>query len=190
MSDFDIASLSNLAPPKYLCQKCLALDSIEITDAQQAVCQVCKVEYIATEGVNDHEVYLKAAGYSIEIDNVLDYTMQLASINSDFGKPRIVYPPLRILLRTLNSARVFVHFVSYGIDTMLLGALKTIAQKVDVRGIVSGESNSYVLGELEGLNFANRYIFEAPKLKIKQAKKSASAKFHLHAFRKVKCGLA
>lgn len=48
----------------------------------------------------------------------------------------------------LASAKKFVHFTTYKISHVFIGSLKTVAQKIPVRGIVSGMDQNSTLEEL------------------------------------------
>lgn len=55
---------------------------------------------------------------------------------------------MRALLEAFSSARYFIHFTTYGISAMLLGALKLASLRVGVRGIVSGVKNDTMAKEI------------------------------------------
>jgi hypothetical protein len=61
----------------------------------------------------------------------------------------------------LSEARSFVHFISWGITQLMIGALKVTAQRVPVRGIVSGSVGEQIMCEVD--DFKN----ESPNLDIK-----------------------
>ncbi|HEX9868359.1 MAG TPA: phospholipase D-like domain-containing protein [Candidatus Tectomicrobia bacterium] len=76
------------------------------------------------------------------------------------------YTPLRGLLKALSVARKFVHFTTYGgIPHLLIGALKVTAQRVRVRGIVSGAKGE-MLSEGTASELTN-YGEEAPDMHVK-----------------------
>jgi phosphatidylserine/phosphatidylglycerophosphate/cardiolipin synthase-like enzyme len=76
------------------------------------------------------------------------------------------YTPLHGLLKTLSIAQKFVHFTTYGgIPHLLIGALKVTAQRVHVRGIVSGTKGE-MLSENTVSELTN-YRDEAPEMHVK-----------------------
>jgi phosphatidylserine/phosphatidylglycerophosphate/cardiolipin synthase-like enzyme len=78
----------------------------------------------------------------------------------------MAYTPLRGLLKALSIAQKFVHFTTYGgIPHLLIGALKVTAQRVRVRGIVSG-ARGEVLSEGTVSELTN-YRDEAPEMHVK-----------------------
>ena len=61
------------------------------------------------------------------------------------GGPGIgAWPPLKALLASLSEAQKFVHFMTYGIHPLLIGALKVTTQRFWVKGIVSGAEGEVV----------------------------------------------
>jgi phosphatidylserine/phosphatidylglycerophosphate/cardiolipin synthase-like enzyme len=55
---------------------------------------------------------------------------------------------MRALMHALQHAEHFVHFTTYGISALIVGALRLTAQRVTVRGVVSGVRNEAMLREL------------------------------------------
>jgi phosphatidylserine/phosphatidylglycerophosphate/cardiolipin synthase-like enzyme len=133
-------------------------------------CPVCGVEYFR-EGLNHSGFvgkYLQEQALEIKFDNLIDHSRTLAEIAH---KSRLYpttqnpdtwddYSPMRSLLLALSNAKQFVHFISYGISDMFVGALKLTAQRVCVRGIVSN-ANERQIEEL------TEHRDEAPQLYVK-----------------------
>jgi hypothetical protein len=103
------------------------------------------------------------------IDNIIEHGKRLALISRKiqiqkekerYPQQREKYPPMRGLLMALIEARSFVHFTSWGITQMMIGALKVAAQRVPVRGIVSGNIGEQIMCEVSD------YKHEAPNLEI------------------------
>ncbi|MDX2162734.1 MAG: phospholipase D-like domain-containing protein [bacterium] len=168
MPGFDIESLLRFAPPEYLCERCCALLPALPQTMPQGIsapivrCPSCGVQYIPTDDYPFPGEYLAARGRRVNFQELYAHTRELARIGRDM---RLAmqgqapgYPPMRGLLEALNSAQQFVHFTTYGISALLLGALKLAAQRVDVRGVVSGVKNEGVYKEL------TEYREEAPRL--------------------------
>lgn len=157
---FDIDSLLRFAPPAYLCERCHAL----LVDVGRVVCPVCGVQYIATDKYPMPGAYLRAKGLELHYKDLIEHSQQLARIarrtRESLLSPRGQYPPIRALFEALQNAEKFVHFTTYGISVLILGALKLTAQRVDVRGIVSGIKHEAVLREI------TEHQDEAPRLKL------------------------
>jgi hypothetical protein len=146
MSGFDIETLHDFTPPKLHCERCLAI----FTDAKpfgwppsrtKLVCPVCGVEYLPTETYSAWRLdeYLPSvAGLSTRTaDDPIKHARALAGISMRLRTREEKFPPIRALLLAVSSAASFVHFVSFGISVVLIGALKIVAQRVPVRGVIS-----------------------------------------------------
>ena len=168
MANFDLSTLLGFKPPRYLCKKCLAiLTSAPVATKQvHPACTACKVTYEPTDEYTSYQVeeYLAVQGLEIKFADALSHGRSLATIartlkhgNYPGDTPA---PPLRVLLRALRTAKHFVHFSTFGLSHLLLGALKIVAQQVPVRGIVSNADAS-LLSELKD------FTGEAPKLETK-----------------------
>lgn len=177
MQSFDITSLLRFTPPKYLCEKCYALWLKKPYDYKttSAKCPVCGVKYLQTKEFSAWHIdkYLKFQNLDIQFDNLIEHSRKLAQIAdltqvflASSGKEWPSYSPIRALFEVLLNAEKFVHFTTYGISHMFLGALKMAAQRVDVRGIVSNVEGS-MLQEL------TEYGDEAPKLNVKIFERSS-----------------
>ncbi len=169
-TSFDIDSLLRFRPARYLCEKCFGLLAHAPEDAKSntARCPLCGVIYVPTEEyANSWDVgrYLDEQGFGLRLDNLIEHSRHLAEIanrcRQALALPRsdVAYHPLSGLFECLLHARKFVHFVSYGISHMLLGAIKMTAQRVPVRGIVSNVEE----GMIEELT---KFPKEAPLLKV------------------------
>jgi phosphatidylserine/phosphatidylglycerophosphate/cardiolipin synthase-like enzyme len=183
---FDIASLRAFAPAQYQCQKCLGLltygDEVITRNNQNATCPICHVGYLPTKHFSDWERYIKRYSETHEssclnTQEALTQAQQLAQIAEHMGfyqqqifqvggRFDMAYTPLRGLLKALSVARAFVNFTTYGsIPHLLIGALKVTAQRVPVRGVVSG-SKGEMLSENTVSELTN-YREEAPKMDVK-----------------------
>jgi hypothetical protein len=160
VQSFDLDSLLGFTPPQYLCERCYGLLG-EVNGA----CPVCGVRYVATGAFATSGEYLAQQGLALHYDDLIDHCRTLAQIarrtRETLVVPQADYPPMRALLEGLMNAERFVHFTTYGISALLLGALKMTAQRVDVRGIVSGVKTETMLREL------TEYQGEAPRLNIR-----------------------
>jgi len=167
---FDIEAFLKFNPARYHCQKCLALwkdphGGCEFNrDARFMKCRVCGVRYIPAEGYSVYRIgeYLsrEAAQPLSGVKDIISHGTGLATISSTFKRARADYPPFRSLLQAFLHARSFIHFTSWGISQVTLGALKLAAQYVPVRGIVSGNIGENTISEVTD------YKDEAPDLMI------------------------
>jgi hypothetical protein len=95
------------------------------------------------------------------IENIVDHAQRLAAISRIMRTAPERYTPLRALFMALAEARSFVHFISWGITQLMIGALKMASQHVTMRGVVSGNVGEQILCEV------NDFQEEAPYLDIK-----------------------
>lgn len=167
MPSFDIDSLLHFAPPEFICERCCALLTHVSRAKAPLTCPVCGVAYVPTEDYPHPAEYLAARGCAVQFDGLIEHSRELAKIASALrhslhAKPNTnTYPPMRALLETLNSAQQFIHFTTFGMSALLLGALKLAAQRIDVRGIVSGIKHESMFREL------TEFPDEAPRLKAR-----------------------
>lgn len=172
MSNFDIGTLLDFKPPKLLCEKCKALlyDIPYSWEKQIAWCPVCKVQYLPSEKFEIYQVskYLETTGNIIAFENPIAHGQQLAAIAHYFNKRDQDYPPMRALFESLNSAKQFVHFTTFGLSHILFGALKLKAQSIAVRGVAANIHSDFV-SELKD------FPSEASKLEIQVFKRNLPA---------------
>jgi hypothetical protein len=143
MPGFDIASLLRFAPPRYVCERCCAL-----LPRMEGRCQVCGVEYIITDEFPTFAEYFAQRGLVLDYHDVIAHSQRLARIAVHLRDSHAAYPPMRALMHALQHAEHFVHFTTYGISALIVGALRLTAQRVTVRGVVSGVRNEAMLREL------------------------------------------
>jgi phospholipase D-like protein len=166
----DIISLLNFQPPQYLCAGCLCLledfEGLEFLESPKGIrCEICGTKYLPTEAYDTYQIreYLDFKGLGLRFRDPIRHSQGLArvatSLREGRGQDLLPYPPLRALFEALQEAECFVHFVTFGISHILLGALKAAAVHVPVRGIVSGVDEA-VLDEL------TKFRHEAPRLEI------------------------
>lgn len=160
MQRFDIASLLRFTPPQYVCERCCAL-----LVHMDGICPVCGVEYIITDEFPTFTEYFRQRGLTIQFHDLIEHSQRLARIARQlreyYGGQQTDTPPMRALLASLQTAERFVHFTTYGMSALLLGALKLTAQRVEVRGIVSGVKTEVMMREMTD------YQNEAPRLAMR-----------------------
>lgn len=141
MSNFDIITLLNFTPPRFLCEKCQAILFKAPYDLKEetAKCSVCGVKYTTTENYTFHQVgnYLSKKGLSVKIENPIEHGKKLAGIAYRLGKAESSYPPMKALFEAIDSAQHFIHFTTYGLSYSIYGALKLKAQSISIKGIAS-----------------------------------------------------
>lgn len=164
MTGFDLDSLLHFTPPEYLCENCYAVLR-PTPDVKVGRCPVCQIYYAPTAEFPRCADYLASKGLAMRLDDPLAHAQTLAQIarqaRTALSLPDHEYPPLRALLAALADARQFVHFTTFGISALLIGALKVIAQRVPVRGVISGVKHETLQRELTG------YHDEAPLLDLR-----------------------
>ena len=133
-NNFDITTLLNFEPPEFLCNNCTHIfGRSEVQDFAFDLdwlrCPLCGKHYI-----NEEEFH-----YVKFDDNIFEHSRELANFAHLMEKSLKdkKTPPLGILLKVLLSAQCFIHLTSYGMSHALLGVLKILSQKVDIRGLVS-----------------------------------------------------
>ncbi len=151
MQPFDIDSLLRFAPPHALCERCCALLT-SIPDALPYRCPVCGVMYLPTDDYPTAGHYLEARGLSMALADPVAHAQKLALLarraRASLNGQTTDYPPMRALLEALNTAQRCIHFTTFGISAFLLGALKLAAQRVPVRGIISGIKRDEIYRDL------------------------------------------
>ena len=148
MRTFDIEALLHFQPPEYLCERCLALLSVGERDGATVRCPACGVAYLPTDEMPSCARYLAARGLHVGLRDPFAQARRLARVAQQVRALDASYPPMRALLEAVSAAERFVHFTTFGISAMLLGALKLAAMRVDVRGVVSGVKRDELYREM------------------------------------------
>ncbi|MBN1200605.1 MAG: hypothetical protein JXJ20_01995 [Anaerolineae bacterium] len=186
MTGFDIRGLVDFNPPQYLCQKCYALlrgadlkPYFEKDVWASLTCPICElltyeaglhISETVTEQWEVFRTYLREKGLTLTDVTTIEHARALAQIAIALQNGQ---SPLRSLFLALSSAKQFVHFVTWGISNEMIGALKVIAQRVAVRGVVSGldRRNTW---DKQKINTLIKHSDEAPLLQIAIMTKSES----------------
>src|SRR5262245_23699275 len=140
MPKFDIDSLLEFSLPTHMCEKCCALHPLRRPLGDEPTCQVCGVRYLPTEDFKAHQVglYLRQGPQTrVRFKAPITHCQALAQTARLIRQPLDWFPPLRALLTAFGQAEQFIHFTSFNISHVLIGALKMAAQRVKVRGVVS-----------------------------------------------------
>lgn len=133
---FDIRSLIDFKPATFRCERCLALLHRDkwMEWWEDSRCPHCDVEYMtSTREYVDR--YLRREGLETQFDDLTGHARLLARLGMLPSTP-----PIRLLNQALGRAAAFVHFISWGIDPQMIGALKLASERVKVYGVVSNAS--------------------------------------------------
>jgi len=180
MSNFNIETILDFKLPAFRCENCLALWSEDyhwqrdvVANKEGWVCAHCGVKYLKDESASGYELsdYLDKERLGIHIDDPLRHARTLAKISKNMALKRNPpdneywsYPYIKALLQSFSVAQSFVHFTSFGITDLMVGVLKLLAQRIDVRGVVSMGSSRNLSRMLESLN---AYKSEAGSLDVR-----------------------
>jgi hypothetical protein len=161
---FDISSLLDFSPPRYQCRRCLALMNHPFKFlTEDLVCPICSVRYIPTDDFNKYSLvkFFEQEGLAIEFENLINHSRNLASIGKKLTKQSVSkVPPVRALMMALSQAQNFVNFTTFNISQILIGTLKMAAQRVSIRGVVSGVKP-------EAQKELTQFNDEAPKMSVR-----------------------
>jgi hypothetical protein len=154
---FDITSILDFNPPRYICPACRGLMRSIKSDYRQKPtdhsCSVCEVKYdVEIDGGDDptwdrawtvstHD-YFKRNGLLLDHADLLSHATKLAEVvrESRGAGPRLrrdPWPTMRTFFEVVSRARYFVHFASWGMSHQLVGALKMASMRVPVYGFAS-----------------------------------------------------
>ena len=156
MTGFDIKSLVDFKPPKYLCETCNGI-LFDVTSSYTEIdgspkyifkCPVCDQIYFDRDATVRDYFDEKS---SLEFGNLLEHSIRLARTVEGMGKKKENRSPIEILLTAMAEAKQFIHFTTWGINSYFVGALKLLGIRISVNGIVSNPKE-YVLDELEDKN--------------------------------------
>lgn len=115
-------------------------------------CPLCGVRYVAEDypetkefmGADDTELainsYLRRGGWTLDHRDLLTHATTLAEVieQSRGGKFRPhAWPTMRTFFEVISRARYFVHFTTWGISHVMIGALKMASMRVPVYGFAS-----------------------------------------------------
>jgi PLD-like domain len=145
----------------FLCPRCRAIlgNPVESDDQGVATCQTCRSRFIPDPSCDycngkppgqrpclEVEAFLREWWSAVEIPDVLcHYGLLLEASKQVTREVDYMGNVLTGLFQSLAEAKGFVHFTSWGISHLMLGALKLLSeQNVSVNGIVSGAHPSVI----------------------------------------------
>jgi hypothetical protein len=154
VAGFDITSILDFNPPRYICPACRGLmQSIKTdykTKPNEHSCTVCNVKYDVeilpdpgdTWKATTIYDYFKSEGLLIDHADLLSHATNLAKIvresRGQSKRPRRdPWPTMRTFFEIVSRAKYFIHFASYGMSHQLIGALKLASMRVPVYGFAS-----------------------------------------------------
>jgi hypothetical protein len=188
MAGFDIKSILDFNPPTYACPACRGLFRRVLQERRRddktdpwafdQRCPVCRSLFVEDEWTQEKDAWrwLQKEGHSINHGKeLMQHSRVLATLLREAeGKPGSEWtackpwPTTRLLFEVLSRARHFVHFTTYGISHVMIGALKVTSMRVPVYGFASNvDANTRV--ELTEMTD------EAPKLHAKVIPSSTAA---------------
>lgn len=161
---FDIDTLVGFQPPAYLCPRCRALLPA-LRDVPPRRCPACLLAF-PEDAAERTSAFTTAKLVLHRRDaDTLYHAQRLAQIaraaRESLRAFNPEYPPMRALLEAFSTARYCIHFTTYGISAMLLGALKLASMRVQVCGIISGVKHDTMYKEVHD------YAGETPDLQLR-----------------------
>lgn len=153
MPGFDITSILDFNPPRFICPACRGLMTRFATDYKQRpivhTCKVCSVRYDVEMTEPEYPwsetifEYFKKNGLEIDHADLLSHATTLAEVvreSRGLGRRSLrneSWPTMRTFFEVVSRARYFVHFCSWGMSHQLIGALKMASMRVPVYGFAS-----------------------------------------------------
>lgn len=173
MPGFDITSILDFKPPRYVCPNCRGLFNalkhshlqVEGKRIWRTYCPICKSEFVkdpdnpwSANADTYPAKFLRESGNTVEYgQDLLEHARILATLIRESSKGAHPWPTMRLFFEVLARARHFVHFASWGISHLMIGALKVTSMRIPVYGFVSSVEDH---ARIELTEFPN----EAPHL--------------------------
>jgi len=142
---FDITSILDFQPPRLICPACRALlRSIEFNHKVRPTsywCPVCEVKFVADPKDSEdpwelgyYEAF-RAQGWAVDHKGLFTHATALAEVVRRSRGAR--WPTMRTFFEVIARAKYFVHFTSWDISHIWIGALKMASVRVPVYGFAS-----------------------------------------------------
>jgi hypothetical protein len=168
VTGFDITSILDFQPPGTVCPACRGLSRTLQWDRESRShsCAVCKVVFVRDEdprlGEKSIHEHFRDSGWIVDHRDLFAHATALAKVvrRAHGDKYLEQWPTMRTFFEVISRARYFVHFTSWGISHVMIGALKMTSMRVPVFGFVS-DVPQHVRTEL------TEFPSEAPKLTAK-----------------------
>ncbi len=162
MPGFDITSILDFQPPRYICPACRGLmRNIKINTKVRPFsysCPVCEVKFIGGEGDSSIWEAFRTEGWIVDHRDLFSHATALAEVVQKSRRQK--WPTMRTFFEVIARAKYFVHFTSWGISHVMIGALKMASMRVSVYGFVSSVEQH---ARVELVDFPD----EAPQLTAK-----------------------
>lgn len=154
MPGFDITSILDFQPPQWICPACrglvgsFKLKRVEGSGPQAKVdwlyfCPECATQLTVDSWSRSRNVGVTKAltgeGLAVHRNDLFEHATGLAKMVQEsrggewVGDP---WPTMRLFFEALSRAREFVHFASWGMSHVMIGALKLTSMRVPVYGFV------------------------------------------------------
>lgn len=176
MPGFDITSILDFRPPAYICPACRGLiDNPALLDKANPShysCPVCAVAYAGDFDASDmwHPGNIlsdfRTYGFKIDHGDLFHHATTLADVMQ--RSRRANWPTMRTFFEVISRSRYFVHFATWGISHVMIGALKMASMHVPVFGFASDVEN-HARAEL------TEYPNEAPQFDAKVVSSAQAA---------------
>jgi hypothetical protein len=176
VTGFDITSILDFQPPKWICPACRGLVRLfpskpkrertiaETKEPWPSFCPICDTQ-VTVDDWGGHKTVGQALNekhLGIHRQDLFAHATTLAKMvrtsrGNAYERP---WPTMRLFFEALSKAREFVHFSSWGMSHVMIGALKVTSMGVPVYGFASSVE-SHARTEL------TEYPDEAPELHAK-----------------------
>jgi hypothetical protein len=179
VAGFDITSILDFNPPRYICPACRGLMQSIRSDYKpkptpsEHSCRVCGVKYdVAIEPDEGERCkpfttldYFRQEKLVIDHADLLSHATKLAEVIRESRGQRTHprrdrWPTTRTFFEVISRARYFIHFASWGMTLKLIGALKLASVRVPVYGFASAVTTP-------AFNELTQYPDEAPNFTAK-----------------------
>ncbi|SDZ46521.1 Phospholipase D Active site motif-containing protein [Micromonospora pattaloongensis] len=154
MPGFDITSILDFKPPRYICPLCRGLfrefkwiqEDPEDVWSRVQHCPICVSKFVLSESApkynNSPHHFLKQEKFTVELGpDALEHARSMASLIRQATRPQYSWekpwPLMRLMFEVLARARHFVYFSTWGMSHLMIGAFKMASVNVPVLGVVS-----------------------------------------------------
>lgn len=171
MPGFDITSILDFQPPRWVCPACRALVSqfrhkpqqdrpiAAVKERWPTFCPECDTQ-LTVDGDLTVLGALNKEGLGVHRGDLFAHATTLAKMVQMSRWEFDPWPTMRLFFQALSHAREFVHFTSWGMSHVMIGALKLTSMRVPVYGFVSSVAD-HARTEL------SEFPHEAPNLHAK-----------------------
>lgn len=153
MPGFDITSILNFQPPRWVCPACRGLVMVfsgkpqkdrllaPVKDGRLHFCPECDTQLTVDDWIADMPIgqALAKGRHALHRGDLFAHATNLAKMVQESRDTFFsdAWPTMRLFFEALAHAREFVHFSSWGMSHVMIGALKATSMRVPVYGFVS-----------------------------------------------------